>query len=114
MEKLHLEGGVAVVTGGGSGIGLALAKACGAAGMKVAVTDISDARLAIASAALAQLGTPHATYEHDVADAAAWTRVADRIAAELGPPLVLFSNAGVVTAPGPLIEHEVAAWDWLV
>jgi NAD(P)-dependent dehydrogenase (short-subunit alcohol dehydrogenase family) len=108
---LELSGGVAVITGAASGIGLALAKACAAAGMRLALTDISAERLAAASATVAG---DHIVLQHDVTDPAAWEAVASRIEAELGPPLVLFNNAGVVGAPAPVVEHSKSVWDWLI
>lgn len=109
-----LQGEVAMITGGASGIGRGLVAACAEAGMKVAVCDIDPARLAEISDELERAGTPHVAVTLDVTDADQWGVAADRVEAAIGTPLLLFNNAGVVASPSPTIDHSLAAWDWLI
>jgi 3-oxoacyl-[acyl-carrier protein] reductase len=82
--------GTAVVTGGGRGIGLAIARQLSSAGHAVAVLDV-DATLA-AGAAGAVGGLP---FTCDVADREAVLSVAKEVASALGEPSVLVNNAGI-------------------
>ncbi|GAB3857692.1 SDR family oxidoreductase [Nocardioides maradonensis] len=83
---------VAVVTGGGRGIGLAFARRLVAAGRTVLITDIDQQA---ARAAAEELGC--AWLPQDVRDPACHVEVAER-AAELGPIRVWINNAGVLIA----------------
>ncbi len=87
-----LAGRTALITGGASGIGLGMARAFVAAGLRVAIADINDAALAAAEAALPGLG---AAVQLDVARAADWERALDEVEAALGPVEILCNNAGV-------------------
>jgi NAD(P)-dependent dehydrogenase (short-subunit alcohol dehydrogenase family) len=84
---------VAVVTGGGSGIGASLARACAAEGMRVVVADVSEDR---ATAVAAELPEGRATARAvDVADAAAVEALADDAFATYGAVHLLCNNAGI-------------------
>jgi NAD(P)-dependent dehydrogenase (short-subunit alcohol dehydrogenase family) len=84
---------VAVVTGGGSGIGASLARACAAEGMRVVVADVSEDR---ATAVAAELPEGRATARAvDVADAAAVEALADFAFASYGAVHLLCNNAGI-------------------
>ncbi|MGE3775001.1 MAG: SDR family NAD(P)-dependent oxidoreductase [Gammaproteobacteria bacterium] len=98
-------GAVAIVSGGGSGIGAALAAALTARGAKVVVCDIDERR------AQAPLGRGEAIEAHriDVADAAAWPRFIDEVAARHGRLDYLFNNAGV-SVTGDARDLELAHW----
>jgi len=90
LDAFRLDGKVAVVTGGHRGIGLALARALGQAGARVAVAarDPEAAQAAVAAAgAVAVRG--------DVTDPASVQAVLERVTSELGPVDVLVNNAGV-------------------
>lgn len=88
----RLAGKVALITGGASGIGLGMARAFLAAGLRVAIADINEAALATARAALPGLG---AAVPLDVTRAEAWTQAVDAVEAALGPVEILCNNAGV-------------------
>ena len=91
-------GGVAVVTGGASGIGLAAARAFAARGMRVAIADLGADRLAAAAAEIAAAGggaDAVMTAEVDVADAAAVRAFAEAVRGRFGEPAVLMNNAGI-------------------
>ena len=87
-----LEGRVAFITGGGSGVGLGMAKAFLAAGMRVAIADIRADHL---EAATVELEGPVLPVQLDVTDRDAFTRAADVVERELGNVHVLCNNAGI-------------------
>lgn len=93
MSHLSSLGGkVAFVTGGSSGIGLGIARACLEEGMKVAITYLTAEHLQHARHAL---GQEVLAFCLDVRDRAAMARVAESIEKELGPVQLLVNNAGV-------------------
>ncbi len=102
------DGNVAVVTGGASGIGLAAARRLAGMGLKVAIADLAGPRLTEAAATLRAGGATVAAMPADVSDRAALRRLADHVAAELGPVSVLMNNAGIQPGSGVL---DPAGWD---
>lgn len=90
---MQLDGAAAIVTGGGSGLGEATARALATAGARVAVVDI--AREAAEAIALAIGGVAAA---FDVADAVAAEREVERIAAAIGAPRLVVNCAGIAPA----------------
>ncbi|HUN74214.1 MAG TPA: SDR family NAD(P)-dependent oxidoreductase [Steroidobacteraceae bacterium] len=107
MEELR--GRVAFITGGASGIGLGIARALIAEGMRVAVADLRRDALRGAVQTLAAEGSQALAVELDVRDRAAWIRASEQVSRELGPVQVLCSNAGV-NFVGP--THRATAEDW--
>lgn len=104
-------GKVAFITGGSSGIGLGLARACLDAGMKVAFTW---RRPAHRDAALDSLGGDDRrvlALELDVTDRAAFARVADAVEAAFGKIHLLANNAGIGIRAGAA-EATFNDWDW--
>lgn len=83
-------GDVAVVTGGASGIGLRAVERFAQRGAKVAVVDLNPGA---AQAALAAAGST--VYQCDVSDREALDAVFADISSTLGPPKVVFANAGI-------------------
>ena len=103
-------GKVAVVTGGASGIGLALARRFAAEGMDVAIADRDPSRLDEAGRDVRAAGAPRVlTAVTDVALEAEVQQLADRVAGELGDVHLLCNNAGVIR---PGVAWELGAEDW--
>ena len=89
-------GKVAVITGGGSGLGAALGQVFAAEGMAVAVLDIDEAAARQTAAGLAgEFGVPTAPVPVDVGDAGSIMAAAHRVEADLGGCDVLCANVGV-------------------
>lgn len=103
---------VAVVTGGASGIGLALARGALKRGAKVVIADIREDALADARAELATLGEVHAV-RTDVASFAEVERLAAEAAARFGKANLIFNNAGVF-ASGLTWEVSVEEYEWVI
>src|SRR5579875_2797784 len=111
LSRFRLDGRVAAVVGGGSGIGRATAALMGAAGAALAVVD-RDAAAAQACAGAIPEGRGRA-WELDIADAAAVDRVFGEIAGKLGRIDVLVNSAGVAIR-WPATEHPIADWEKVV
>ena len=93
MEKYYsLAGQNAVVTGGASGLGLAITRCLIGAGAKVAVLGRSAE--AHAADTLAKFGDRAAYYRFDITETDKAQAIADRITAEQGPVSILVNNAG--------------------
>src|SRR5262245_35741551 len=101
LEKYDLKGRVAVVTGGGQGIGFACAEALGEAGAKVVVAEMVPDRVDHATAELKKLGLDVVGFPVDVSKSQEVDEVAARIERELGPAHVLVNNAGVAKSCVP-------------
>ena len=98
MAKAQLSGRVVAITGGARGIGLAVARACTAAGMRVVIGDL-DAE-AIGEVA-GRLGAKAAGVVVDVRDEESFNAFLDAAEQRFGPLDVLVNNAGVLRM-GPL------------
>ena len=105
-----LEGRVAFITGGGSGVGLGMAKAFVGAGMKVAIADVRADHLEEAASALQ--GEVHAV-RLDVTDREAYARAADEVERALGAVHVLCNNAGI-NLFNDISEATYQDWDWVL
>lgn len=93
MQKLYsLEGLTAAVTGGATGLGLAITKCLAAAGARVAV--ISRDLSGNASEILAELDGKVSFYPFDITETQKSQEIADIIRADLGPCSILVNNAG--------------------
>lgn len=106
-----LQGRIAFVTGGASGLGLGMTKAFLERGMAVAVADILPEHLDAARAALPDDGRCHFV-QLDVTDRAAMTDAAREVEAKLGPVSVLCNNAGIGLLAN-IADTEPESWDWV-
>lgn len=105
-----LDGRTAVVTGGSSGIGLAIAKALSGEGARVAIVG---RRQALIDEALPELGPGALGFAADVTKLADLERLFSDIAAQLGPIDALVCSAGS-TGAGPLQSCSEADFDALI
>lgn len=91
---------VAVVTGGGSGMGEAICHDLGARGHKVAVLDINGQAAQQVCEALREKGVDALSATVDVSDRAAIEEAFNRVRTELGPVHILVTSAGMVDFRG--------------
>jgi NAD(P)-dependent dehydrogenase (short-subunit alcohol dehydrogenase family) len=111
LEKFRLEGRLAVVTGGGQGIGLASAEALGEAGARIVVADRDPGMADSACAALKAKGYAAEAVTMDVTDSARVTQVASDLAARHGKVDILVNSAGIARSETP--AEKVADEHWL-
>jgi NAD(P)-dependent dehydrogenase (short-subunit alcohol dehydrogenase family) len=108
-----LTGKVAVVTGGASGIGLAMARSFGVAGAKLMLADIEQAAL---EHAVDKLTSEGFEVDGEKCDVAKWDdveRLADRTYERFGAAHIVCNNAGVVTFK-PTWEQTLDDWNWVM
>ncbi|MBO0607585.1 SDR family NAD(P)-dependent oxidoreductase [Myceligenerans salitolerans] len=104
---VDLTGRVVLVTGGARGLGEAYVRGLHDAGARVVVADVLvDQGRALA----AELGEGARFEELDVTDEAAWERVVERTAGDLGGVDVLVNNAGIANA-APIEHLTLAKWE---
>ncbi|MBK9516446.1 MAG: SDR family oxidoreductase [Anaeromyxobacter sp.] len=108
MESI--EGRVALVTGGGRGIGRAIALALARAGAHVAVAARTLPELESVAGEVAALGRRTYFFPLDLADRAMIAEAPRLVAAALGPVEILVNNAGMHVV-GPLQGLDDAGWD---
>jgi NAD(P)-dependent dehydrogenase (short-subunit alcohol dehydrogenase family) len=109
-DLFSLDGRVAVVTGGSSGIGAEMAAALARAGARVVLVARDPERLGAAAASLRALGGRSAWVSADLAGRAELARAADEAEAAFGPPDILVNCAGINLRP-PLAALSVQDWD---
>jgi NAD(P)-dependent dehydrogenase (short-subunit alcohol dehydrogenase family) len=109
-ELFSLDGRVAVVTGGSSGIGEEMARALARAGARVVMVARDKERLDSAAAGLRAVGGEAAWVSADLASRAEVSRAADEAAGVFGPPDILVNCAGINLRP-PLDSLTVDEWD---
>ena len=108
-----VEGKVAFITGGGSGIGLGLATVFCAAGMKVVIADVRQDHLDEALRKLRAGGATVHGIALDVADRESVARAAEETLRTFGKVHLLCNNAGV-SLFGPMDAATFDDWDWLM
>ena len=108
-----LRGRVAVITGGASGIGRALAERFATAGARLVLADVEEPALAAAGADLRAAGAEVAEVVTDVADPGAVDALADAAYQRFGAVHVVCNNAGVVST-GPSWEQSIEDWQWVL
>ncbi|TKJ24816.1 3-oxoacyl-ACP reductase FabG [Blastococcus sp. CCUG 61487] len=101
---------VAIVTGGARGIGAATAKRLAEDGFAVAVLDLDESSAQGTVDAIQAAGGKGLAVGADVSDSEQVQAAVDRIAAELGPPVVLVNNAGVLR-DNMLFKMSDSDWD---
>lgn len=107
-----LQGKVAMVTGGASGIGLGMVEAFLEEGASVTLADVRDDHLAAASDHLGQRDDVM-LLRLDVTDRTAMAAAADAVEARFGKVHILCNNAGVGQISGPF-DTTYDDWDWSI
>lgn len=107
----NLNGKVAVVTGGASGIGHAMATRFAAEGMKLVLVDIEAGPLAEAAKAFESEGVEVLTQQIDVSDPAKMDALAAKTLERFGSVHVVCNNAGVGSG-GPMWELTTEDWEF--
>ncbi|KAK8967682.1 Short-chain dehydrogenase reductase 3b [Platanthera guangdongensis] len=108
--KLRLEGKVAVITGGASGIGEASARLFAAHGANVVIADIQDSVGQSVAASISPLG--RATYIHcDVREELQVAAAVSHAVDTYGRIDIMFSNAGIVGSMASVLDLELADLD---
>ena len=109
----NLRGKVAVVTGGASGIGKAVASSAVAEGMKVVIADIEEGALKLTADELASGGAEVLSVVTDVSDGASVRELRDRVLDRFGAVHLVHNNAGVGSG-GPIWEVSEQDWRWIL
>jgi len=110
---MSLKGKTAVVTGGGSGIGRAVAQRLARDDAAIAIWDLNEQGAAETAALITAAGGTAVALRVDAADAAAIKGAADKTRAALGPITIIVNNAGI-TGNVPFLELAVDAWDRMI
>ncbi len=109
----ELSGKVAVITGGGSGIGRCMALAFADEGMDIAIGDIEQGAGEAVAEEVRAKGRRAIAVVCDVTDLDSVRGLAEAAKAELGAYHVVCNNAGVISG-GPTAEMSPAEWDWVL
>ena len=106
-------GKVAVITGGGQGIGRALAERFGAEGMKVVIADVVPQLVETTTAELREGGVDIIGVVTDVTSLESVEALRDATLAEYGVVHIICNNAGIGSgSEGQIWEHHVNVWRW--
>jgi short-subunit dehydrogenase len=106
-------GKTVVITGGSSGIGLALAERFAAAGANLVLASKNASKLESAVRHLGERGAPALTVQCDVTKRGEVYALAKKTVATFGPVELLCANAGATTV-GRYVDHADDDWDWAI
>jgi NAD(P)-dependent dehydrogenase (short-subunit alcohol dehydrogenase family) len=107
------KGKTAVITGAGSGFGLAFARIGASLGMQLVLIDVQQDALDAATAELQAAGAHTMAFRLDVSDAVQMEAMADSVKAQWGAPHLVFNNAGVGSG-GLIWENTTQDWEWVL
>jgi 2-hydroxycyclohexanecarboxyl-CoA dehydrogenase len=102
---------VAIVTGGASGIGLAISRRLATDGHDLAVLDLDGEAAAEAAQGIVSLSGTAIGVPVDVGDRAQVMAAVDEVRAQLGPPAILVNNAGVAATYTRFLDIDPEQWD---
>ena len=108
-SPFDLAGRVALVTGGGSGLGFAIARGLANAGARVAINGRNFDKLELAKTALAEEGINAHAYAFDVSDEDGVTAGLSALERDLGPVDILVNNAAV-NRRQPIEQFSLSDW----
>ncbi len=112
-KHINLKGQTAIVTGGGTGIGAAVARALAGEGVRVAICGRRAEPLERTLAAIQQAGGEGLTIQADVADAGDVERLVKATTDAYGTVHILVNNAGIAGS-GQIHEHDIGMWDQIM
>lgn len=107
MNKIDLDGKIAVITGGAQGIGFAIARRLVASGAKVSLWDMNADLLA---AAARELGDAASTIAVNITDYDAVAAAVAKVEKDLGSLDILVHSAGIAGKNAPLDEYDLDEW----
>jgi NAD(P)-dependent dehydrogenase (short-subunit alcohol dehydrogenase family) len=107
------KGRIAVVTGGGSGIGAAMARAFAREGAKIVLADVDRAGMERVAGEIEKSGGEAIAVETDVTSLAAVEKLAERTVERFGAAHIVCNNAGVGIF-GPVASATHKDWQWLM
>lgn len=109
LERTRLDGKVAIITGGGRGLGKAMATALAEAGAEICLAARTEAQLAAAAAEIREISGKQAfTVPTDIRDSAQCTRLVEQTVAHFGRLDIMLNNAGIGDRRG----GGSRIWDW--
>lgn len=106
----QVDGKVAIVTGGASGIGAACAETLAREGARVVISDIDDPRGTALAAQITAAGQDAIYLSHDVTDEARWQQVVGEIERRHGRLDILVANAGIGIMTPSIVDMSLADW----
>ena len=109
----RVKGKVAIVTGGGGGMGRAEAMLLAKEGAKIVVTDLDEAAVKKVAGEINSQGGKAVSIKHDVASEADWSLVLQKTLEEFGKLDVLVNNAGVILYK-KIEDISLSEWRWLM
>lgn len=110
---MEFEHKVAVITGGGSGIGRSVAITLARLGVDIVIADIDDTKMEQVSKEVNSIGSRALTIHCDVSKDSDVDNLAAQALSTMGRVDILMNNAGVILQ-GPVEKLNIADWEWIV
>ena len=107
---MQLQDRVALITGGGRGIGRAIALAYARAGVRLALAARTGSELAETAAAAQELGAETCVVTADVTEPSQVEEMVRQAATRFSSIDILVNNAGIIGPIGPVEDNDVASW----
>lgn len=108
------EGKTAVITGGASGLGLAMAKSFAREGMNIVLADVEEGALKFAAEGIEALGVSVLAVQTDVSNESAMDLLGEAVGERFGDVDILCLNAGVAGGSGPAESLSTSDWKWAI
>lgn len=109
LDKFSLDGKVTIVTGGGRGLGKAMARGLAEAGADIAIPDIQKELAEESAAELAKVGADTLPIQADVTEVGSVVNMVERVVEEFGKIDILVNNAGICKN---IAAEEMDEEDW--